>query len=347
MSAVFVNPAALKGVGVFPAAAAEYLKLASGHAVKALLFVCANMGKALSVDEIAVGAGLEKAAAGDAVAFWEDKGILCAGDLPVSATVAEEAAPSPAAPAEKPEKPAVIEKPTLPSYDMICKRLAEDETVRVLFSEAQLKLGRTIGTADQSRLLMLLDYYGLPVEVILTVCEYARTHKQTTAQIYSMGIDWAKREIDTLEAADEELKRLEGANALWYAFAVKAGIKLPKLSASQRKFFATWKSEWRMPDDMIMLAFDEMKKNTDSVSFPYMNKILAGWKQAGLDTPEKVAAHEKARALELEKKAAEKRPSTRNKPVKQEEEKASYDMDEAMRRMATQVPKLKKKEDRR
>lgn len=349
---VRVAPAAFGGAVAVPSAAVDRLKLASGDALKVLLFVCRHMDRPLTAEELADGTGLSPAAVADGAAYWEALGVLTTGEgssVPFPAPAAETPAPAPAPAAPKaPEKAVVVEKPNLPSYDMICKRVAESDEVRVLFSEAQGKLGRTIGTADQSRLLMLLDYYGLPVEVILTVCEYARAHKQTTAQIYSMGIDWAKREIDTLEAADEELKRLESVNALWFAFAERTGIRLPKLSAAQRKYFATWKTDWRFSDEMITLAFDEMKKNTDAVSFPYMNKILSGWKQAGYDTPEKVARHEQERAAELDRKAAEQRTPYREKaaPAPGSTE-ISYDLAEAMRRMDTAVPTLKKKEDRK
>ena len=267
---VRVAPAAFGGAVAVPSAAVDRLKLASGDALKVLLFVCRHMDRPLTAEELADGTGLSPAAVADGAAYWEALGVLTTGEgssVPFPAPAAETPAPAPAPAAPKaPEKAVVVEKPNLPSYDMICKRVAESDEVRVLFSEAQGKLGRTIGTADQSRLLMLLDYYGLPVEVILTVCEYARAHKQTTAQIYSMGIDWAKREIDTLEAADEELKRLESVNTLWFAFAERTGIRLPKLSAAQRKYFATWKTDWRFSDEMITLAFDEMKKNTEAVS---------------------------------------------------------------------------------
>ena len=45
-----------------------------------------------------------------------------------------------------------------------------------------MKLGRTIGTGDQSSLILLHDYYGLPIEVILCICEYAGTKGKSANQ---------------------------------------------------------------------------------------------------------------------------------------------------------------------
>lgn len=343
-----VNPQAFRGVFVLPTQVTDqYLLLASGDTLKVLLFAFRNADKELSPAEIAEGTGVKEENVTDALLFWEEKGLLLNGEtLPPTALKEEEKKVSPEAPETKAEKLTVIEKPTLPSYDMICKRASESDEVRILFSEAQMKLGRTIGTADQSRLLMLLDYYGLPVEVILTICEYARTHKQTTGQIYTMGIEWSRREIDTLEAADEELKRLEGVHMLWQDFIKMSGVKLPKLSAPQRKYFDTWRNEWQFTNEMIKIAYEEMGKNTDAISFPYMNKILSEWKRLGIDTPEAFLEHEKKFQEEKEKKAAEKKDaySKRTEPVAPT--KASYDIDAAAQQMKTTVPTLKKKEKR-
>ncbi|MBR2075705.1 MAG: DnaD domain protein, partial [Fibrobacter sp.] len=35
---------------------------------------------------------------------------------------------------------------------------------------------------------------------------------------------------------------------------------------------------------MIYLAYEEMANHTDKISFPYMNKVLANWHEAGIKT---------------------------------------------------------------
>ena len=104
-----------------------------------------------------------------------------------------------------PEKTVLAPIPlSKPTSDQIACRLMEEPALRLLYAEAQQKLGRTIGYDGQSTLLMIHDQYGLPVEVILMILEYAASQGKTSmAYIAKMGRDWGEREIDTLEKAEE------------------------------------------------------------------------------------------------------------------------------------------------
>ena len=102
-------------------------------------------------------------------------------------------------------------------------------------------------------------------------------------------------------------------------------------------------------EDMLALAYEEMTKNTDSVSFPYMNRILAEWQRAGIRTPEAAAEREKKFTEEKEKKAAQRAkasPYAVRTAGEQPAQPASYDIDKAIDKMKTTVPTLKKKEKR-
>ena len=108
------------------------------------------------------------------------------------------------------------DSPLKPTSDQIACRLMEEPALRLLYAEAQQKLGRTIGYDGQSTLLMIHDQYGLPVEVILMILEYAASQGKTSmAYIAKMGRDWGEREIDTLEKAEEQLTRLRTGQSLW------------------------------------------------------------------------------------------------------------------------------------
>ena len=347
-----IDPKCYGGVFVLPKSLTDELKLASGGYVKALVFAFANAGTPLDAAAVAEGAGLSEADAADALRYWAEKGFLT--DPEKEAPAPEAAAPAQAEPPAKPAKELVDLKPTKPSYETICNRLNEDAAVRELFGEAQLKLGRTIGTADQASLLLLYDYYGLPAEVILAVCEYARIHKKerNMGYIYTVGADWSKRGIDSLEAADEELKRLENVNTNWTSFAKLTGLRNANPTPAQQKYLALWLGDWGFTMEMLGLANEEMLKNTGKVSFPYLNKILSTWKNAGVDTPEKAAAREKkfredavAAAAEKQTARAAQKPAVKKNKTAYENP-ASYDMDRAEHKMNTTVPKLKKKEKR-
>ena len=345
-----VNPASYRGVFVLPAEVADdYLKKTSAPLLKVLLFAYRNADRPVDAQAAADGTGLSADEAADALSYWAQRGLLTDG-IPAQAAPQPAAAAAAEQPAEE-KKQIVSVRPQKPTYDVICKRIQESAAVRELFSEAQLKLGRTIGTGDQGSLLLLHDYYGLPVEIILTICEYARTHGKANniSYIYTVGVDWSRREIDTLELADAEFKKLESLNGVWSAFRAATGIRQTRPTAPQQKYFSVWTDEWRFPVEMLALAYEQMSKNTDTVSFPYMNKILAEWQRAGIRTPEAAAEREKRFTEEKEKKAAERAkpsPYAVRTAAEKPAQPASYDIEKAIDKMKTTVPTLKKKEKR-
>ena len=349
-----IDPASFGGMFALPARLVdELLPMASGSFLKVIVYVYRHADAAISPAEIAGGTGVPEAEVSDALLYWTEKGLLLDGTAaaPVPAS-AEESAPADQTP-EPPPKEIVRVKPQKPTYAMICRRMKESAAVRELFAEAQVKLGRTIGTADQASLLLLHDYYGLPVEIILTLCEYARSHGKgnNVSYIYSVGVDWSRREIDTLELADAEFRKLEGLNVRWTEFRKRTGLKNPRPTAPQQKYFDVWTGDWQFSDDMLSLAFDEMSKNADGVSFAYMNRILAEWRRAGIDTPEAAAEREKRFREEKDAAAARRAEKTspygaRSKKADPDEPPASYDIEKAMEEMMTARPKVKKKERR-
>ena len=352
MNGYKINPAAYTGVTVLPSVIVEqHLKLAGPAQLKVILYAFSDPGKPLSPEEAAETCGLPPEEAADALEYWRGKGLLLAEDERPAA--AEEPAPA-AEPEKTPDKPAKIyaeAKPTRLRRDQIAARLGESQEVRFLFTEAQEILSRTIGDADLSSLLLLHDYYGLPVEVILSICKYAQKNGKSNniSYIYTVGMDWSKREIDTIERADEELRLLESVHSRCGEFCEATGMRAGKPTAAQAKYFAVWLDEWHFPMSVIALAFEEMSRNTaGKVSFPYINKVLANWHMHGVQTPEDVADEQKRFNEKKEKAAAERSKgyNAKAKPAEEYAQPASYDIARAEQKARTSVPKLVKKEKR-
>ncbi len=352
MNGYKINPAAYTGVTVLPSAIVEqHLKLAGPAQLKVILYAFTDPAGPFSPEKAAEACGLSPEEAADALEYWRGKGILLTEDERPAA----EAEPAPAAePEPTPDKPARVyadAKPTRLRRDQIAARIVESPEVGFLFTEAQTRLGRTIGDGDQSSLLLLHDYYGLPVEVILAICEYAKTHGKANnmSYIYTVGMDWSKREIDTIERADEELRLLESVHSRWGEFCDATGMRKGKPTAAQAKYFAVWLDEWHFPMSVIALAFEEMSRNTaGKISFPYINKVLANWHMHGVQTPEAVAQEQKRFAKKQEQAAAQKAKgyNAKTKPAEKYAQPASYDIDRAEQKAKTSVPKLVKKEKR-
>lgn len=347
-----INPTKYTGVTVMPAEIAEkHLILASGSQLKVIVYAFSRAGGAFGIPEISRATGVSEEETEDALTYWQELGFILPAEKDA---VFENTAAAPV----KSSEPAVItppEKKKLPShnpsrltYDQIIARMDESENVRILLNEAQMRLGRTIGTGDMSSLVLLHDYYGLPVEVILSICEFAAQKGKSSNMnyIYKIGADWSSREIDTLERADEELKSIERVNSVWAELSAAVRLPASKPTSQQEKYLLQWSSEWGFSVPMLALAFEEMRNNTEKTSFPYMHKVLSAWHTKGIKTPE-AAAKEKedfkaSQERKLLEKASGKKKTEKASPVP--DPNASYDIQRAEQRAKTAVPKFKKRD---
>ena len=60
------------------------------------------------------------------------------------------------------------------------------------------------------------------------------------------------------------------------------------LTSKEDKMFENWLGVWRMPFDLIQLAFEKTIDNTGKFSVTYMNSILKRWFEGGVTTVEDV-----------------------------------------------------------
>lgn len=376
-----INPSKYNGVTVIPSEISEkYLKISSASQLKVIICAFSLAGKVFGCETLSEKTGISIEETADIIEYWKKEGFLLLSDenvsftaendskkipdndkhIPLSVNTGTEKLPSVThSTAEKEvqqirhttEKAAKLPEnnPTRLSYDEICVRVAESEEIRILLNEAQLKLGRTVGTGDQSSLILLHDYYGLPIEVILCICEYARTKGKSSNMnyIYKIGADWSHREIDTLEAADEELKSIEKVNGVWTEFCKKTGIEHKVPTSSQERFFVQWSEIWKFPVPVIAAAFEEMKSHTDKISYNYMHKILSSWHLKGILTLDDVAKEKERFIRENEEKAAKRTQHKKDIPTEiKPDPTASYDIKRAEQKALTGVPTIKKRTKR-
>ena len=289
-----INPAAYASIFAVPKAVVEdNLLLASPTALKALLLMLCR-GEALSVDEIAKALKRDAADVADAMVFWQQQGILLpAGEtakpLPEpQPTPQQPAAPAAIKPAEPvPEKKTAPDLPlSRPTHEQIAIRLQECEDFKVLFQEAQQKLGKTIGYEGQSILIMLHDTYDLPVEVILMLLEYAKSKGKTGYKyIASIGKEWSEKEIDSLESAEDYIREQHTTDTVWTMFRDLTGAKNRNPTAKQKRFLISWSRDMGFSDEMIALAYEICIDNTNKLSLEYMDRVLQSWQKGGVKTP--------------------------------------------------------------
>ena len=333
-----VNPQMMFGLSFsVPAVVADkHLKLAGAAQIKVLLWLLRHAAENPTMDELCKALSMKSADAADAMQYWVECGIVLADG--------KEAPPQ-----EQPEyaKPAkdntpVEIKPEIsyvrPTAEQILNRTRESAEIQFLFNEAQKKLGRTIGYDGQSTLLMIHDFYGLPVEVLLMLTEYCVSiGKNSLGYISKAAKTWSEKEIDSIEKADEQIRLLRRCDGTWRRLCEMTGISTPRPTASQSSYLARWTNELKFDIEMIYLAYEEMANRTDKISFPYMNKVLQSWFDQGFTTPLMV---EQAN----EQRNAEKKRNT-SAPKKSGGYEASYDIDEFDRRSESSPLVYKKRSD--
>lgn len=275
-----VNPSVWSSVFAVPTSVTdEHLRRASGQQLKVLLFVLRHNGENPDESAIAKGTGLSVEDASDALGYWVETGFLYRdGTTPVQAEISQ---------SESPTKRELVDVPeVLPTYDQVAARTLESPELQGLFNEAQIKLGKTIGYDTQSKLLMMMDSYGLPPEVILTIIEYAVSHgKSSMAYICKVGKNWAEDGIDDLEKAEERLKALSEQEKLWKQFVAQIPAEKPRYTQKRMAFLRKWHDEFHQSMELMAYAYEEMINNINKLNFNYLDKILTNWHDKNLETP--------------------------------------------------------------
>ncbi len=187
-----------------------------------------------------------------------------------------------------------------PNYqrDDISRQLESCEEFRLLTGEVERRLGKKLTSPDLSILLGLYDHVGLPADVIyLLVCHcterlqqrHGEGRRPTLRQIEKEGYAWARMGIDTQRAAAEHLRKYAQQQGTLPAYmrALDLGDRLPV--ASEEKYLAAWQ-EMGFPPETVAIAYDKTVLKCHELKWPYCNGILKRWHEAGLHTPEEVAA---------------------------------------------------------
>ena len=160
--------------------------------------------------------------------YWQECGLLIEQNedeyIPTAPTshLTAAQAESPAVPAAVPPaapKPPVklLSRPQKADNAFVARRMLESDEIRFLMEEAQQILGRLINNGESATLLMLHDDYGLPVDVIIMLIQYAvGIGKGNLRYIEKVAINWADEEIFTHEQAEAKLRLLDERQQAWH-----------------------------------------------------------------------------------------------------------------------------------
>ena len=207
------------------------------------------------------------------------------------------------------EAPLPAEQPPQYTQEDVMRRMEGDEAFAQLLREVERRLG-PLSTASLKILLELNEYLGLPCDVIYLLvndciaCNEARFgagRRPTMREIEKEGYAWARRELFSVQAVDEFLKKEQRRRRLYpdYMAALQMPARTP--SPGEEKYIKSW-LEMGFPPETVAIAYDKTVLKCHEFKWPYCNGILKKWHEKNLHTPQEVQSETAATGQAAEKK---------------------------------------------
>ena len=205
------------------------------------------------------------------------------------------------------ERPAYSEKDVMSAMDT-------DGTFRMLYGEVQRVLGRSLNTEELKILLGFVRYLDLPAEVISVLVSYCKDisrqrsgRNPSLRAIEKEAYAWAERGIDTLEEAAAYIHSQNLRRSRLYQLMNLLQIRSRTLTPGETRYAQSW-LDMNFPEDVVALAYEKTCINTGGMNWPYMDKILTRWKDAGYRTLEQIQKQDKkpGKAASVQRRPDEK-----------------------------------------
>ncbi len=286
----------------------RYIKIASGGAVKVLLYFLRHSGNTEDTQQVSNALSISKEDVCDALTFWEQVGLIVKNNDTYTPSPERKAMPVTAKTEQTSvdemteeqvrftaTKTAALRSPHF-SPLQIADTVKGNDEINFLFKTCEGLYGRPLKHTEQNALVTIIDDIGLPAEVTLMLVDYCfSVDKATPAYMRNMAVEWVENGVTTLSSAEDYISRLQskyGAEST-----VKAVFGLDRaLSQKEKEFALVWVSEWGFNSEIIRLAYDINVNAKGKFTFPYINKILENWYSKGLFTKDQILEDQQNRA---------------------------------------------------
>ena len=249
----------------------KYIKIATETQLKVLLFLMRNISQEIDSSKIADALSLPKSEVEDALLFWSQRELLNCEQVN-----------------EQDKKPVIINS-SLPSRADVIKRGLEDENLKFLLREAQLKFGRNLKQNESQLLVSLYDDYDMKVSVILLLLGYAaREGKCNLSFVKKTAAEWLENGVETVEAADELIAKQAKQNLAWSIVQNAFGIDRRKPSTKELELSNIWINEWKISVNLLKAAYDTCIDSKAKLSMPYIAKIIEQWHKEGVTSADEI-----------------------------------------------------------
>lgn len=269
------NRMAFQGTVVSNAFIDTYMAAANGEYVKVFLYLLRHNGEEITVSAIADALDHTESDVKRALAYWEEAGLLereGAGERPEACWGAEKEA-------------AAAREPEIPEEGNSCdrlERLAEDEEFSALLYAVQQYLGKTFTQIECEKFAFFYDGLKMSGDLLEYLAEYCAGGGHSSIRyIEKVALNWYQMGIHTREEArDYTMRYSRDTSAVMKAF----GITGRNPATAETEYMKRWFKEFGFDCKLVTEACGRTIKATGAASFPYADKILTGWKEAGVKT---------------------------------------------------------------
>ncbi|MBQ4100531.1 MAG: DnaD domain protein [Oscillospiraceae bacterium] len=272
----------------------KHLKLASGVAVKVLLYILRHSGEDISVEQLCSALNQSKADVNDAICYWKEVGLILSDNsnlqIPTEDVkpIKTKTSPPPVL-SEAGERIRIITNQPRKLSQLETNKLLENPKIAFLVEQAQVIFGNTLSPSKTSDIVSLVDYYGVEPENVLIVIEGCKIlGKLNTKYIEKVLATCIENEFTTHEHFENYMNHLISAKSNENTIKSAFGITNRGFSEKQKKFIDIWFNELGYDINIIKMAYDKAIDIKDTTSFDYINGILQNWHKDGVKTEQDI-----------------------------------------------------------
>ena len=182
------------------------------------------------------------------------------------------------------------ERPAYNEQD-VAYAMTGDKDFPILCAEVERLLGKPMNIEEKKILLGFQRYLGLPGEVISILVSWCKERARQKGNIRNPSLRtiekeayyWAEQGIDTLEEAAAFIRSRNLRNSRTEKLKTLLQIRGRSRTPGEERYAAAW-LDMGFDDEALADAYERTCLNTGGLNWPYMNKILTRWHEAGLHT---------------------------------------------------------------
>lgn len=280
-----------------------YMAAANGEYVKVFLYLLRHERENVTVSAIADALNHTEADVKRALSYWKEVGVLAVDTQSRSETVERngrrqnQSAAETATTAQQMEAEGSKLLPIPEPGNSFERRqkLSGDQEFKALTYVVQQYLGKMLTSMEMEMFEYLYDDLKMSSELLEYLVEYcAGTGHKSIRYIERVAQNWYQMGIKTREEAkDYTIRFSRDTSSVMKAF----GITNRNPGTAEQEYMKKWFKEYGFDASIVKEACDRTITATGSASFPYADKILAGWKENGVRTLSDIQELDKRRQM--------------------------------------------------